>query len=192
MLTACADRGAEPGRCGVGAMRSAPVVSWWYIAHASPALKQREVAWDGSHRAGMAVRRFISYHSKTRYIIRNYINRKPVLKGILSPAASFSTRVCTGMNPPLGRDSSVNVVIRVCHGVLVRRYVCSTVQAALPAIEDELTKACPSLHTHGRIAGGSRGDFIHAETLIHNGTAGENGPAGGTLHQPVPGSAGRV
>ena len=30
-----------------------------------------------------------------------------------------------------------------------------------------------------------RGGFIHAETLVQNGTAGDNTTAGGTLNQPV-------
>ena len=32
-----------------------------------------------------------------------------------------------------------------------------------------------------------RGGFIHAETLVLNGTAGDNSTAGGTLKQPVQG-----
>ena len=32
---------------------------------------------------------------------------------------------------------------------------------------------------------GPRGDFILAETLVQNGTAGNNGTAGGILNQPV-------
>ena len=40
----------------------------------------------------------------------------------------------------------------------------------------------------GRLSDESRprGDIIPAETLIHNGTAGDNGTAGGTLHQSSP------
>ena len=38
---------------------------------------------------------------------------------------------------------------------------------------------------HGLIAGGGRGGFIPAETLVHNGTAGDNDNDGGTLTQQV-------